>query len=638
MASTAVIAILAAVYFVTGKLGLKLAVVHASATPVWLPTGISLAALLKLGYPVWPGLFLGAFLVNVTTAGTVATSAGIAMGNTLEGVVGAYLATRFANGLGAFDRTKDIFKFSLLAGLVSTAISPTFGLTSLCLAGHADWSQYSAIWLTWWLGDAAGALIVAPVLILWSEKLKVRSNRKEQAELVLLVLCLILVGEAVFGGWLSVEFRNYPLDFLYLPILVWSASRFGQRETATVAFLLSAFAIWGTMRGDGPFVRATQNESLLLLQTYMGVIAVTAMALAANVAGRKRAERTLRESEARKGAILGSALDCVISMDHEGRIVEFNQAAEDTFGYSRAEAMGKPMADLIIPQSLRERHRRGLEHCLATGEGPILRKRMEMTATRADGAEFPVELAINRVDMDGPPMFTGYVRDITERKRVEKQIQASLREKELLLKEVHHRVKNNMQVISSMLSLQSAYIQDQKSLEVFHESENRIRSIGLIHERFYQSKDLSRIDFGEYMRNLAAHLFHFYGARSAGIRLRINAGNVFMNLDTAIPCGLIINEIVSNSLKYAFPEGNKQGAVEIDLRTDDGKFVLTVGDNGVGLPSELDVRNNKTFGLQLVATLIDQIDGRLEIDRVGGTTFKIEFTDSKYRQGGEDHG
>ena len=163
----AVIVPLAAAYFVAGKLGLMLAFVHASATAVWPPAGITLAALLILGYRVWPGIFLGAFLVNITTAGSAATSLGIAAGNTLEGLAGAYLVGRYANGRHAFDRAQDILKFAGLAGLLSTTISATFGVTSLSLGGFSRWADYGSIWWTWWLGDVVGNLVVAPLLVLW---------------------------------------------------------------------------------------------------------------------------------------------------------------------------------------------------------------------------------------------------------------------------------------------------------------------------------------------------------------------------------------------------------------------------------------------------------------------------------------
>lgn len=282
--------VLTAVYFVAGKLALQLAIVNASASPVWPPTGIALAAFLVLGYHVWPSILLGAFLVNLTTAGGVATSVGIAVGNTLEGVVAAWLVSRFAGGRRAFDRAYDIFKFVFFAALLSTAVSATCGVTSLSLGGFADWAEYGSIWLTWWLGDAVGALIVAPVLLLWSANPRPQWNPAQVVEIAILLAGLVLVGLLVFGGRFSTEVRNYPLEFLFTPILIWAAFRFGPRETATGVAGLSGIAIWGTLHGFGPFVAESQNTSLLMLQSFMGVTSVMTLALAAEVSERTRAE------------------------------------------------------------------------------------------------------------------------------------------------------------------------------------------------------------------------------------------------------------------------------------------------------------------------------------------------------------
>jgi integral membrane sensor domain MASE1 len=285
-----VIAGLAAVYLVAAKLGLMLAFVHASATAVSPPTGIALAAFLVFGYRVWPSIFVGAFLANIATAGSIATSLGIAAGNTLEGVTGAYLVTRFAGGTRAFDRSQDVFRFALLAGAISTTVSPTVGLTSLALGGFANWTDFGPIWLTWWLGDAVGALQVAPLLVLWLTNPRVRWQREQVVEAACLLLCLFVVGQVVFGGWTPFEVKEYPLDYLCVPILVWAAYRFGQRETATATVLLSGIALWGTLRGYGPFARETPHESLLLLQGFVGFTALLAMAFAAPVADRNRIE------------------------------------------------------------------------------------------------------------------------------------------------------------------------------------------------------------------------------------------------------------------------------------------------------------------------------------------------------------
>jgi len=286
---------LAAVYFVAAKLGLRLAFVNRSATAVWPPTGIALAAFLILGARVWPAIFAGAFLANLATAGSLATSIGIASGNTLEGLLGAYLVQRFAAGRQAFGRPRNAFRFAVLAAGVSTIVSATCGVTSLALGGFAPWADLGRIWVIWWLGDGAGALVVAPVVLLWTENPRVQWTRRQAVEAAALLVCLVLVGLMVFGGVFPTQTKNYPLEFLCLPLLLWPAFRFGARETATAILLLSVIAIRGTLQGFGPFARDTQNESLLLLQAFIAVIAVTKLIVASVVGERRRMEGHLRD-------------------------------------------------------------------------------------------------------------------------------------------------------------------------------------------------------------------------------------------------------------------------------------------------------------------------------------------------------
>src|SRR5947209_11703610 len=191
-----VIGLLTLVYFIAGKFGLTLASLHPSASPVGPAAGIARGAVLVLGYRVWPAIFVGAFLVNLTTAGNVATSLAIASGNTLEALCGAWLVNRFAGGTTVFDRPQGVFKFAL-AAVVSAVIGPAFGVTSLALAGFADWANYGPIWLTWWLGDTTGDLLIAPLVILWSVTSKRRWNRREAAEVGILLLLLFVLSEAV---------------------------------------------------------------------------------------------------------------------------------------------------------------------------------------------------------------------------------------------------------------------------------------------------------------------------------------------------------------------------------------------------------------------------------------------------------
>jgi len=285
-ANLAAILTLAVIYFVAAKLGLKLAFVNPSATAVWPPTGIALAALLIFGFRLWPGVLLGAFLANLTTAGTVATSLGIALGNTLEAVTGARLVRRFAGGRDAFDRPYDILKFVLLAGGLSTTVSATLGVASLCAGGFAAWADFRSIWFTWWLGDVGGNLVVAPLVLVWGANPRLQWSRGQIFEALLLLVSLSAAGLLLFGG-LVPAVTGQPLTFACLPLLLWPAFRFGQRETITASFILSGIAVWGTLHGYGPFRGGTPNESLLLLQGFLALSAITAMSVAAVVRERQ---------------------------------------------------------------------------------------------------------------------------------------------------------------------------------------------------------------------------------------------------------------------------------------------------------------------------------------------------------------
>src|SRR5437764_858006 len=292
-----IIGVFAIIYVIAGKIGLHLASLHASASPVWPPAGIALAAILLVGYRAWPAIFVGAFLVNLTTAGDTATSVAIATGNTVEAVAGAWLVNCFANGKNVFDRPQGIFKFALAAA-ISAVISPLFGVTSLTLDGFADWTNYGAIWVTWWLGDVTGDLIFTPVVLLWGINWKLGWKKEEAVEVGVLLLLLALLSAVVFGGWLEISAKNYPIAFICGPIVIWTAFRFTQRETGAGIFILSVIAVWGTLRGFGPFVDQSENQSLLTVQSWTAVLAITMMALSAGMAERRRIEEELHQQKA----------------------------------------------------------------------------------------------------------------------------------------------------------------------------------------------------------------------------------------------------------------------------------------------------------------------------------------------------
>jgi diguanylate cyclase (GGDEF)-like protein len=288
-----VLVILAAVYFVAGKLGLELAFLHASVSPVWPATGIALAAVLVLGQEVWPAIFAGAFLVSVTTAGTLVSALGIAVGNTTEALLGALLIQRWVGGREVFGRARRVVKYSVVAAGMST-VGATVGLSCLELAGQAPWPDFGSIWLTWWLGSTTGLLIVAPAVLLWISNPRVAWRAPQLGEAVTALASLGLVGQIVFGEWSPAAALQLPLEFLCIPPILWLAFRFGPRETATGVLLLSAMAIRGTLSELGPFVRGTPNESLVLLQAFLGALAVIGITVAAAISDQRHTEQQLR--------------------------------------------------------------------------------------------------------------------------------------------------------------------------------------------------------------------------------------------------------------------------------------------------------------------------------------------------------
>jgi two-component system, cell cycle sensor histidine kinase and response regulator CckA len=289
----AFILILALLYFLAGSFGLSLARVHPSASAVWPPSGMALAAILLWGFWLWPGIFLGAFAVNIAASGSIATAIGIASGNTLEAILGAALVNYFANGLNVFDQTKSILKFILLAGILSTAVGATIGVSTLSLAGLASWDHLLAIWLTWWLGDAVGNLIVASLLLLWLTQPLLRVKILQLLEATGLLLAVALVGWIIF-------LTEIPsgLEYFALVPLLWGALRFGRRGAVTAAFAMSVIALWGTLRNLGPFATADPTHSLLLLQVFLGTVTVTSLVLASVVSERRGLEQRLRIKDA----------------------------------------------------------------------------------------------------------------------------------------------------------------------------------------------------------------------------------------------------------------------------------------------------------------------------------------------------
>ncbi|HEX7468299.1 MAG TPA: histidine kinase dimerization/phosphoacceptor domain -containing protein, partial [Methanobacterium sp.] len=331
------------------------------------------------------------------------------------------------------------------------------------------------------------------------------------------------------------------------------------------------------------------------------------------------AEEALKNSERRYRNIFENVQDIFYQTDLKGNIIEISPSIERYSGYKPTELINKSVETFYLNSEDRKYLIKEIEKNGEVADYEIILKtKNNHLLYVSTNAHLLFDTSKNPIGIEGS------LRDITERKNIEIQLKNSLTEKEMLLKEIHHRVKNNLMIISSLLNLQSGYIEDKASQNIFKESENRARSMALIHERLYQSTDLKRIDFGDYITSLATELFHTYVSERNLIELKINVEDILLDINTSIPLGLIVNELITNSLKHAFPNGMK-GKINIDFYLKNDHFEFTVKDDGIGFPEDIDFQNTNSLGLQIVNSLTEQIDGEIKLNKSNGTEFKITF-------------
>ncbi|MGH7277125.1 MAG: hybrid sensor histidine kinase/response regulator [Candidatus Rokuibacteriota bacterium] len=678
----------ALLYFLAGKAGLQFAFLHASATPVWPPAGIALAVLLVLGRRLWPAIFAGAFLVNVTIDDSPATAFGIAIGNTLEGVLGAYLVERLARGRDAFERARDIFAFVFLAGLVSTTVSATVGVTTLALAGSAAWTAYAAIWLTWWLGDAAGVIVVAPLLLLWSRNRNVGELRRRPLEASLLLLAIILVGAAVFGGASPPGTLNYPVAFLCLPGLLWAAFRFGSREAATVIVVLAGIAVAGTLRGFGPFAVDSPNESLLFLQAFLGTAAVTVLPVAALVWEGKRAEAAMRVLGETARSITSSLdLDTVLQRIAEGAT---GLCRSDTAAIFLRDGDSETMSPRyrVGPwpeayKTLRIRPGEGLGgHVMQAGR-PL------RTAHYPSDARVPVAyralaeqtetvaLMVVPILIEGGVAGLLYISNRTARAFTDEdeavcvglaeqaaiaiqnarlfaeqhaaraEAEAASRAKDEFLAMLGHELRNPLGAIgNAALVLQRAGGDERQAIEARAVIERQVRHLSRLVDDLL---DVARVMTGKILlQQEAVDLSEIVRRSVTGVTgtERLASHGLCLDLAPAAVCvdqtrmEQVVANLLTNALKYTPPGGE----IRIGVRDEGATAVLTVSDTGVGIPGdllphvfELFVQEERSLdraqgglgiGLTLVRRLVELHGGSVTAASEGpgtGSTFTVRL-------------
>lgn len=352
--------------------------------------------------------------------------------------------------------------------------------------------------------------------------------------------------------------------------------------------------------------------------------------IARDITQSKNAETALRESEEFLDNIVENIPNMLFVKNAKDlRFKKVNKTGELYFGHPSDKLVGKNDYDFFSKDEADFFTQKDME---VLRSGNLLDIPEETIETRALGLRILHTKKIPLMDKDGNPQYLlGVAEDITDLKATENMLKESLKMKEVLLREIHHRVKNNMQIISSLLNLQADYVQEQETKNVLKDSQSRVKSMAMIHEKLYMAEDLSHVNFKEYAEKLVVDIFYSYGIEVGTIELNLNVEEIELNMETAIPLGLILNEFIINSLKYAFTNMEKP-SITVQLQIVDDKYVLTVSDNGKGLPEDIDLETVDSLGLKLVNNLVNQIDGDISIDRSHGTEFKISFKELEYKE------
>jgi PAS domain S-box-containing protein len=765
-------ALLAAGYVVTARLGFRAALVVEQVSPAWPPSGLALWALLVFGRRAWVGIWVGALIANFTINTPPIAAAAIASGNLLEAIIGAWLLREWAGVHRVLEGLRQVTALVILGAVVSTTVAATIGAGTLCAAGLQNWTSFGMLWRTWWLGDAMGDVLFAPLLLTLPYWFGPRRDGG-WFELISLQASAIVLGMLVFSTRVS-PLAMHPLEYLVFPIVIWAGLRFGHPGAALVNSTLARIAVYGTLRGMGPFgTTPVTQDSIVALQIYIGLTAVSGLVLGAAVADRRRSEllretdhalatilseerdlehatprilqvvcdrlgwdigilwltnetsqtleyaygwqqnarltefiddsrgRTYRageplpgrvlesqrpvwiddifavpsfaraeaasrvgvhgwfafplvigtrvlavveffarsprqvdrsllalmeaagaqigqfmerrraeqrvaESEALYSAIVNAALDCVVTIDSAGTIIEFNPSAARVFGYSRDEAVGRELAGLIIPERLRERHRAALRRTVETGEAWIVGQRLEMPALRADGSEFPVEIALARVGGPGQPIFTAHMRDITDRKHAERErelllsrersarmdAEAANRSKDQFLATVSHELRTPLTAILGWASmLKTRRFAPERIQQIYESLERNAHAQAQI---VGDLLDVSRIvtgrlrleskafDVSEVVNMSLETIRPTAVAKGVALISEIRGGPHLISGDPARLQQVIWN-LLTNGVKFT-PAG---GMVTLRVVRDASYVMLEVSDTGIGLAADM---------------------------------------------------
>lgn len=605
--------LVAAIYFAAAELGLSLASVHTNVSPVWPPTGIAIAALLIFGRRLWPAIFVGAFFANLVTHVSVLTVFSIAVGNTLEGLVAVYLLRSRRNEPLSLNSVSNVVRFILCAVLAAPVVSATIGDVSLCLSGAAAWSNFGSLWLTWWLGDAFGALILAPVFLAWHAD---RTIPRRPVEIIITMVMLFILGMIIFAGWFPGPIKTYPLAYLCLPFLLWASLRLDQRVVTTGILILAGIAVWGASKGFGPFVRPDPNTSLLLLLSFIGTASLMTLVLFGVTNERKRVEREKRalgnelESHRRRiedivAHVPGVVWEAWGQPDEASQKINFvSSHVEKMLGYSEQEWLSTPNFWLtIVHPEDRARAAQEAAQFFAQGKGGTSRFRW----LHKDGHEVWVEAqSIVVMDENGrPAAMRGVTMDISAAVRSENeraellrrestaraQAEEASRLKDEFLATVSHELRTPLNAVVGWARLLRTGQLDSEGMS--HAVEVIERNAGVQKQIIEDLLDVSRIITGKLLVSatpvellLVIHaaidvLRPAADAKNIRIRTHLGATEVVVRGD-ADRLQQVTWNLLANAVKFT----PQQGCIDIYLSQRDAHAEIRVEDSGPGIPEE----------------------------------------------------
>lgn len=651
--SIALMALVAALYFVAARAGLTLAVVHASATAVWPPSGIALAALLLFGRTLWPGVLVGAFLANVTTIGDVTLPIAIrasllmAAGNTLEAVAGEFLVRRFAGGIQALHQARRVFVFAALVGLAAPIIAASVGTASLAVNDLLGAASARDVWLTWWLGDGVGALLFAPLLLLWMDRQPARWHTSKLIEAVCLVATTYVVSQVVFGGP-----ADRPVSFLCIPVVLWASLRFGQLEAAMCTVFLSILAVRGTVNGVGSFATG-DNQGLLLLQSFMGVLAVCGLVVGALMREQERITAGLehRLLEAQSLAHLGSwdwdikrnevwwsdELYSIYGVDPGTRL-----KVEDFL--TRVFPDDREQVERVIDAALKDARPFDFEHRIVTPDA-------EIRTVHARG------LVVTGTNGQ-PARMVGTAQDITDQKRAEeehaaleleqiarRQAEEANRMKDEFLALVSHELRTPLNAVLGWAQMLSRGLVDPAKIRHATEAieRNALVQVRLIEDLLNVSEfrtgtlrlEARRLELGAVVTAAVESVSVAAHAKNISVNVSLD-GPAFITGDPQRLQQVLWN-LLSNAVKFT-PEG---GQIAVTMQHSDGQVVVCVTDTGRGLDqsgvarafdpfwqAELTGQGGLGLGLAIVRTLAEAHGGTVDVrsDGLGrGASFSVRL-------------